>query len=50
MKSKEIIGLGSTLVILGMPFGATDRLIGYSFIGAGTLLSAISLIIRRREI
>jgi hypothetical protein len=49
MKSKEITGLGSTLVILGIPFGAVDRLIGYSFIGAGVLLSVISLIMRRRE-
>lgn len=49
MKSKEIIGLGSSLVVLGIPFGAADRLIGYSFIGAGVLLSAISLIMRRRE-
>jgi len=50
MKSKELIGLGSMLVILGIPFGATDRIIGYSFIGAGVLLSAISLIMRRRGI
>ncbi len=41
MRSQEIITLGSTLVALGIVFGASDRLIGYSFIGAGVLLSII---------
>jgi hypothetical protein len=40
--------LGSTLVILGIVFGE-DRLIGYSFIGAGVLLSIISAFKLRRK-
>ena len=36
--------LGMTLVILGIIFGVNDRLIGYSFIGAGVLLSVIDII------
>jgi hypothetical protein len=47
MKSQELITLGSTLVILGIIFGE-DRLIGYSFIGVGILLSVISMIMSRR--
>lgn len=39
--------LGATLVVLGIVFG-DDRLVGYSFMGAGVLLSIISLVIRRR--
>ena len=35
---------GMTLVVLGIIFGVNDRLIGYSFIGAGVLLSIIDLI------
>lgn len=49
--SKRIQGLmtlGNTLVILGIVFGE-DRLIGYSFIGAGILLSAITVIKSRRK-
>ena len=42
MGSQELVALGSTLVVLGIIFGATDRLIGYSFIGAGVLLSIVS--------
>jgi hypothetical protein len=42
MRSQELITLGSTLVVLGIVFGSGDRLIGYSFIGAGVLLSIIS--------
>jgi hypothetical protein len=49
MRSQEIITLGSTLVVLGIIFGASDRLIGYSFVGAGVLLSAISAIKSRRK-
>ena len=41
--SQELMILGSSLVILGIVFG-TDRLIGYSFIGAGVMLSIISVI------
>ncbi len=43
MKSEELTTLAGTLVILGIVFGS-DRLIGYSFIGAGVLLSVISVI------
>jgi hypothetical protein len=44
MKSQEFTVIGSTLVTLGIIFGATDLLIGYSFIGAGVLVSIISAI------
>jgi predicted Kef-type K+ transport protein len=46
--SRELVTLGSSLVVLGIVFG-TDRLIGYSFIGAGVLLSIISVIKSRRK-
>jgi hypothetical protein len=46
MKS-QLVTLGSTMVVLGIIF-SDDPLIGYSFIGAGVLLSVISLIMRRR--
>ena len=49
MRSQEIITLGSTLVVLGIISGASDRLIGYSFIGVGVLLSAMSAIKSRRR-
>lgn len=48
MRSREFTTLGSTLVVLGIVFGE-DRLIGYSFIGAGVLLSIISMIKARRN-
>lgn len=48
MRNQEFITLGSTLVILGIIFGE-DRLIGFSFIGAGVLLSIISVIKSRRK-
>lgn len=48
MKNQKIMTLGSSLVVLGIVFG-TDRLIGYSFIGAGVLLSIISAIKSRRK-
>ncbi len=48
MRSLELTTLGSTLVILGIIFGE-DRLIGYSFIGAGVLLSIISAVKSRRK-
>jgi len=40
--------LGSSLVVLGIVFG-TDRLISYSFFGAGMLLSIISAIKARKQ-
>ena len=43
-----LITLGSSLVVLGIVFG-TDRLIGYSFIGAGVLLSIAGAIKSRRK-
>lgn len=46
--SPELVTLGSGLVALGIVFG-TDRLIGYSFMGAGVLLSIISVIKSRRK-
>ena len=48
MKNQELITFGSTLVVLGIIFGE-DRLIFYSFIGAGILLSVISAIKSRRK-
>jgi len=48
MRSQEFTTLGSTLVVLGIVFGE-DRLIGYSFIGVGILLSVISVIKSRRK-
>ena len=48
MKNQELITLGGTLVVLGIIFGE-DRLIGYSFIGVGILLSVISVIKSRRK-
>ena len=49
MRNLEFATFGSTLVILGIVFGASDRLIGYSFIGAGVLLSIMSAIKSRRK-
>ncbi len=49
MKNQELMTLGSTLVVLGIIFGATDPLIGYSFIGAGVLLSIVSAFKLRRK-
>ena len=48
MKTQELTTLGSTLVILGIVF-SSDRLIGYSFIGAGMLLSIITMIKAKKE-
>jgi hypothetical protein len=48
MRRLEFVPLGSTLVVLGIVFGQ-DRLIGYSFIGAGVLLSIISSFKSRRK-
>jgi hypothetical protein len=49
MRTKELITLASTFVILGIIF-AEDWLIGYSFIGAGVLLSIVSAIKSRRKL
>ena len=43
MNTQELTTHGGTLVILEIIFGS-DRLIGYSFIGAGLLLSIIIII------
>jgi hypothetical protein len=48
MRNSEFMILGSMLVLLGIVFGQ-DRLIGYSFIGAGVLLSIISSFKSRRK-
>ena len=42
VESKKLASLGSSLVVLGIVFG-TDRLIGYSFIGAGVGSSIINM-------
>jgi len=47
--SHEPTTLGSSLIVLGIVSG-TDRLISYSFIGAGVLLSIISVILSKREV
>ena len=49
MRSQEFMTLGSVLVVLGIVFGNEDLLIGYSFIGAGVLLSTISGFKLRRK-
>ncbi|MDQ1280885.1 MAG: hypothetical protein QG670_2148 [Thermoproteota archaeon] len=41
MKTQELANLASTLTILGIVF-TSDQFIGYSFIGAGVLLSIVS--------
>ena len=43
MRTQRFITLGSTLVVLGIVFGE-NRLIGYSFIGAGVLVSIIGAV------
>ena len=48
MKSEELTTLASSLVVLGIMFGS-DRVIGYSFIGAGVLLSIISAIKTKKQ-
>jgi hypothetical protein len=48
MRSQEFMTLGSTLVVLGIIF-SQEQLIGYSFIGAGVLLSIISAIKLKRK-
>jgi hypothetical protein len=48
MRSQEFATLGSALVVLGIIF-AGDQLVGYSFIGAGVLLSIVSIVKSRRK-
>ena len=50
MRSQEFMTIGSTLVVLGIIFGNEDWLIGYSFIGAGVLLSIVSAFELRRKL
>jgi len=49
MRSQEFMTLGSMLVVLGIIFGNEDWFIGYSFIGAGVLLSIVSAFKLRRK-
>ncbi len=46
---QELTTLGGALVVLGIILGE-DRLIGYSFISAGILLSIISVLTSRRKL
>jgi len=48
MRSQELITLASSLVVLGIVF-SDEWLIGYSFIGAGVLLSIVSAIKLRKK-
>jgi len=47
-KPSNLAILGMSLVVLGIIFG-DDRLIGYSFIGVGILLSAIDAVRTRKK-
>ena len=48
--SQGLVALGSTFVVLGIVLSTTtDRLIGYSFIGAGVLLSVVGAIKSRKK-
>jgi len=47
-KPSNLTILGMSLVVLGIIFG-DDRLIGYSFIGVGVLLSVIDAIRNRKQ-
>jgi hypothetical protein len=47
-KPSNLAILGMSLVVLGIIFG-DDRLIGYSFIGVGVLLSIIDAIRNRKQ-
>jgi len=40
--------LAMSLVVLGIIFGSDNRLIGYSFFGAGVILSVIDIIKNRK--
>lgn len=45
----QLQALGMTLVVLGIIFGISDRLIGYSFLGVGVLLGVVSMVVRGRR-
>ena len=47
-KDNALVTLGIALVVLGIVFG-DDRLLGYSFIGVGVLLSIISATTKIRK-
>jgi hypothetical protein len=47
-KPSNLAVLGMSLVVLGIIFG-DDRVIGYSFIGVGVLLSVIDAIRNRKQ-
>jgi len=47
-KDNALVTLGMVFVVLGIIFGE-DRLLGYSFIGVGVLLSIISAIGRKNR-
>jgi len=47
-KPSNLAVLGMSLVVLGIIFG-DERLIGYSFIGVGVLLSVIDAIRNRKQ-
>jgi len=46
-RNSQLLALGSALVALGIVLGE-DRLVGYSFIGAGVILSIVSLLMNRK--
>jgi len=47
-KPSNLAILGMSLVVLGIIFG-DDRLIGYSFMGVGVLLSVLDIIRNRKQ-
>ena len=48
MKSENLLSFSGSLVVLGIIFGS-DRLIGYSLIGAGVLVSILYWIRSRKR-
>jgi hypothetical protein len=48
LNPSNLLVLGMSLVVLGIIFG-DDRIIGYSFIGVGVLLSVIDAIRNRQQ-
>ncbi len=48
MRSQELMTLGSALIVLGIVF-SQEQLLGYSFIGAGVLVSVIGGFKLRRK-
>ena len=49
MKTQKLTSLAGTFVVLGIVFGGSDRLIGYSFMGAAVLLSIMSAIKAKKQ-